>query len=242
MKITKRSPYYFNDSLKRIDHILDGYVKNESADSEIKKAKVDLSQKTGAYVYGTVLVITFFVEGDIELINKLKIYRAFSSEVISILSANESCEDIYTYDNKIIAIYDTPLKKKIEKAVDNAATVCSLSDVINKKAKNSGYPKIKVSTGLHYGEMLMMRFATYDARERDNKPVDDVQYISPLISRAEMLCERGFEAVVPRIYISNTIFNNLSLDYQKFFKCLDDQRTSYSSTMVNVQMNNWLYK
>ena len=242
MKITKRRPYALMDSLDRIDRILDGYIKplNQIDAKEIKRAKIDLSPKTGAYVCGTVLVINFFAEGDVKLINKLKVLRAFSSEVCSILTANIDCEDIYAYNNKIIAVYDTPLKNKIEKVIDNAASICSLSDIINKKAKNSGYPNIIVSTGIHYGEMLMMSFSEYDALNK--RPAEDFQYIGSIISRAEMLCNRGFEAVKSRIYISDIIFNNLSLDYKKFFRCLDDQKTSYCSDLHNIQMNNWLAK
>lgn len=242
MKVEIKQAYKFDDSLDRIDRILDGYIKplDIKDANEIKRAKIDLSPKTGAYVIGTVLVITFFVESNVKLINKLKVYRAFTSEVISLLSANEDCEDIYTYGNKIIAIFDTPFKNKIEKVIDNAASICSLTDIINKKAKNSGYPKIKVSTGVHYGEMLMLSFSEYDAR--DNHPEKEVQYISPIISRAESLCNRGFEAVTSRIYITDVIFNNLKLDYQKFFKYLDEQKTSYCSNLNNIQMNNWLSK
>ena len=240
MNIKIRRPYQFNDSLERIDRILDGYVKGEGFSQDIKKAKPDLPQNTGARVEGTVLIITFFAEGDAKLINKLKVYRAFSSEAISILSANEDCEDIHTSGNRIIAFFNTPFKKKIEKAVDNAASICSLADVINKKARNSGYPTIKVSTGLAFGDMLMMRFSTYD--NLDKRQPEEVQYISPIISKAEMLCNRGFEAVKSRLYISDSIFNNLSLDYKKFFHKLDDQGTSYGADLHNVAMNNWLCK
>lgn len=242
MKITKRRPYALIDSLDRIDRILDGYIKplNQIDAKEIKRAKIDLSPKTGAYVCGTVLVINFFAEGDVKLINKLKVLRAFSSEVCSILTANIDCEDIYAYNNKIIAVYDTPLKNKIEKVIDNAASICSLSDIINIKAKNSGYPKLHVSTGIHYGEMLMLSLSKYDAQ--DKHPENEVQYISPIISRAEMLCNRGFEAVTSRIYITDVIFNNLTLEYKKFFKYLDDSKTSYCSDLHNIQMNNWLAK
>ena len=113
MKIKRKELYAFTDSLKRIDQMLDSYVNQESCESEIKTAKTDLPQKTGVYVSGTVLVVTFFVQGDVKLINKIKVYRAFSSEVISILSANPDCEDIHTYGNTILAVFNTPFKKKM---------------------------------------------------------------------------------------------------------------------------------
>ena len=240
MKIERRKPYAFNDSLDRIDRMLDGYVNDKGYGDEIKKAKMDLSMKTGALVSGTCLVITFYAEGDVPLIKKMKVLRAFSSEVISLLTANGDCSDIYAYGNKIMAVCDTPLKTKIERVVDNAASICSLSDVINRKSGNSGYPLLKVSTGMDFGDMLMMRFCEFDGR--DMRPADEVQYIGPLIERAEMLCHRGFESVKSRIYISGAVFRNLSLDYQKFFHKLDDNGTSYSADLHNVQMNNWLCK
>jgi hypothetical protein len=86
----------------------------------------------------------------------------------------------------------------------------------------------------------MLSLSEYDAQ--DKHPENEVQYISPIISRAEMLCNRGFEAVTSIIYITDVIFNNLTLEYKKFFKYLDDQKTSYCSNIFNVQMNNWLAK
>lgn len=244
MNIERRREYMFGDSLERIDLMLDGYVRDEQCEDEIKKAKECLSMKTGALVSGTVMIIEFYAEGDVSLIRKLKVLRAFSSEVIAMLSGNDACEDIFTYGNIIMAVYDTPLKSKIESAVRDAAAVCSLSDVINRKANASGYPPLKVSTGLDFGDMLMMRFCEYDGTRDGEKRqgCGEVQYIGPVTDRAEMLCHRGFEAVKPRIYVSDKVFNNLRLEYQKFFHALDDKRTSFSSQMFNIQMNNWLCK
>lgn len=232
----ERKPYNFEDSLHRIDRILGSYVKNDKY-SSISKAKEKLSVINGALIDCTAMTILFYPKGNGNLLSSLKVVRAFSSEVINILSGtNNKCSEVIPSNDKIIAIYDTPLKTDIEHAIDNAAAICTLSDVISKKAENSGYPTIDVNIGIDYGETLMMDFKPFDLNKENIS--QHIQYKGQIISNSERYARLGFECNIPRLWVSPVIYNNLSSKYKGFFKQSTDN--SFNADLCNTHMKAWV--
>jgi class 3 adenylate cyclase len=100
--------------------------------------------------------------------------------------------------------------------------------------EKKGYTTYSVGVGLDYGRALMIKAGN------DGSGINDVVWMGDVVNQA---CHLGNEANSGysdmRVFLSNSIYNNLSDRNQKL--CTKDVgRNIYQANVVNVKMNNWL--
>lgn len=236
MKATN-SIYNFNDSLERIDEILNASNTSfEDTDSIPNREK--LTYKNGYYVNCTAVFVDIRDSSSMTDKHKrpvlAKIYRSFISEMVALMNGEAYSREVNIHGDCVWGIYETPFKTDIDAVFSLAARVCSLVDVLNYKLEKKGYEQISVGVGMDYGRALMI-LAGYKG-----SGIKDVIWMGDVVNNASHLCNEANSGLFDsRLFLSNVIYNNLNDANQKL--CTKDSRRDiYQANVVNTKMNNWL--
>lgn len=226
--------YNFEDSLDRIDEILNAGASNYT-DSKTIPSRDKLTYTNGYYVYCTAIFVDICGSSDMTDTNKRpvlgKIYRSFISEMVAMFNDYDQCREISINGDCVWTVFETPMKDDIDAAFSAACRAGSLVDVLNFKLKNKKYTTYEVSIGLDYGRALMLKAGYKDSG------INDVIWMGDVVNSACHLCseDRGFYG--KRIFLSSVVYKNLCENNKKLCKQYGDK---YHSDAVNVQMNNWI--
>lgn len=228
--ITMAQPYNFKDSLDRLERKLSAPIPENASESIPKN--IDESNTKIYLTNATIMCVSYeesqsFLRHNIKGSENLSI-NGFVSESIAIGRANENCRDIVVYGNKILFVYSTPLKKDLERVIDDAARIRTLGFIVSKIASGKNVSGLEVNIGINYGSVSLI-------------PVE-------IISECRQYVWKGktFENAVSlmedaqgKILISPVVFDNLNEKTRELFE-RDLGGESYSGSIVNVMMNNWL--
>jgi class 3 adenylate cyclase len=227
--------YSFEESLARIDQMLNFRLADENASPQVPVLS-ELPSKGGSITNCTVLQIQVNVSSSDNYGELITVIRAFYAEAVAILSSHSHIIDIQVIGSRLIAVFSTPFRKNIASAIDKAAMVNTLAQVVSKKAKGLGLPDITIRMGMDYGRVMLMRFGRYNAAEIMPSALswmgDPVDGSSKLISTQK----HGWSLRVSRV-----VYQNLNDDYKKFFHYEEEFR-SYGADIINTYMKNWLNK
>ena len=92
------------------------------------------------------------------------VMQSFVSEAICIGGSCSCCKDIMVTEKYLCFVYETSLKAELNESMDDAARFRTLAMVVSKKAKQKGYPMIKASIGMDYGEVSKIPINLHDNR------------------------------------------------------------------------------
>lgn len=220
--------YNFNDSLKRIDAIL-----QTATDLNISQTIPDRETYglSGTKVcYGTVASVRLqFNENKIDESLKLNIIESFFSESCQIFRYNSSCRDIIMSGFEMTVIYNTHLKTEIDSVVNDLACIRSLVSVIEKKTNiSNGILDLRLSA--YYGIINM------SVMELSNFSKHILWYGNSIDISRKMLDDSDNN----HIQINKSIWNNLNEFNQKLFNLKDGSSEIYEGNISNIIMNNWL--
>lgn len=236
MKSTNQE-YKFNDSLERIDEILDA-SNDQFEEKDAMPSRDELTFTNGFYVNCTALFVDICDSSDLTDYHErpvlAKIYRSFISEMVALLNSLKSCKEVSINGDCVWGVYDTPMKSDIDDVFTLAVRAGSLVDVLNYKLEKKKYKTYKVGIGIDDGRALMIK-AGYNG-----SGINDVVWMGDVVNQACHLCSDANQGLFDnRIFLSNVIYNNLN-NYNKSFCTKDNQRDIYQSNAVNVSMNNWI--
>lgn len=182
----------------------------------------------------SVLQVEFEASSDEDNGQVMKVYRAFLSEAVDIVSSHSHCVDVLSLGRRLTAIVSTPFKINIESLIDKAAMINTIAKVVTKKAEAIGLPGITVKIGIDYGEAMLMRFGKYNPSEIYPKALAWMG--SPITKASEMIISSDSRW---NIWISGAVYQNLNEGYKKFFHhemgCI-----GYGADIINTYMKNWL--
>ncbi|KKQ79463.1 MAG: hypothetical protein UT03_C0053G0008 [Candidatus Moranbacteria bacterium GW2011_GWD2_38_7] len=141
MKSTNSS-YDFNESLKRIDEIIN--ASNDSFEEpENFPSRDKLTYTNGFYVNCTSLFI------DIRNSSSLpenhtrpvlaKIYRAYISETVAIINSKDTCREVNIHGDCVWGVFETPKKIDVDQIFNVAYSCASIIDIINCKLRKKGW-------------------------------------------------------------------------------------------------------
>ena len=154
------SIYDFNKSISNFDEILNSSDSNYVTHKGIPN-KNDLTFTNGYYIDVTVLFID--IRGSKELATKhtrpvlAKIYRAYISEVISVIGGNSYISEINVEGDGIWAVFNTTSNYDVDTVFQTAFTLASLVDILNVKLLKKGYSAINIGIGVDKGESLYIK-------------------------------------------------------------------------------------
>lgn len=232
--IIEPSRYNFEESLSRLDQMLN--VQGTVEDKPLTSVPLlnDIPRKGGVVAYCSVLQLEMKVSSDNSPGQLLNLYRAFLSEAVAIVSSHSHCLDVMALETRLIAVFNTPLKKDIEALIDKVAMINSLAQVLSKKALGLGLPEISVRMGIDYGKMMLMRLGKYNAEELFPNALTWIG--DPVTKTAELLSATDQSMIIG---ISDIVYGNLSEDYRKLFYRKKDC-SDYGANIINSYMKNWL--
>lgn len=230
--LIEAADYNFEESLSRIDQMLSFQIKNDEAYAAVPTF-ADLPAKGGIITYCSVMHIVINLSSG-SYSQQLRLYRAFLSEAVAILSSDRNCVDILVQDKHLTAVFTTPFKNNIESMIDKSAMINTLAQVVSRKSNGLGLPELSVVIGIDYGEAMLMRFGKLNITEVNP---EGLVWIGRPMERARKL------TITPEhkwnIWISTIIYHNLSEEYTKFFH-YEDEWGCYGAGIINTYMKNWL--
>ncbi len=226
--------YNFAESLNRIDAVLSAKIPDKAAGGIPVVETIDSS---AVYMpQATVVHVNFEIEQDmwqpVDEKYSLPVIQSFIAEAMNIGGACECCKDIMIAEKYLRLVYDTPLKKDLNEALDDAARIKTLALVVSKKAKQKRMPLIKASVGMDYGAVTLLPVNLHDNR------FSKFIWMGESVKRAEELAGKADDDIV----ISTIVWKNLTENNRKLFEAEYLLSTFYRGKIVNIAMNNWVIK
>lgn len=223
-------PYSLDESLTRIEALKDipnQYIEDPSTEGG------DQARKAGVFIANrTVLCASFYeVKEDKDKVMLLaKRWRSLLSEINAIAASYRKGGILEIQDSNVFITLDTPYKVDVEAAVDMAAQVRSLVDIINFVFKD--LTAIKVVIGIDYGEVILLKRKPY--LDKDEVDVENCKGGAKNKAASLTIYEAGY------VVISNSVKRNLSTIYRDFFPTEIAGKDASSGSIINTQMSNWL--
>lgn len=223
-------PYSVDESLTRIaalKDVPDQFVKDPTIEGG-KQAR-----EAGVFVANrTVLCASFSdLEDRVEMaMLKAKRWRSLLSEICAVAANYRQGGILEIQDNDVFITLDTPYKVDVEAAIDMAAQIRSLVDIIN--FMFDGLSALEVGVGMDYGEVVLFKRKTY----LDKSEALVANCKGGAKNRAGQLVKstKGY------VIITKSVRRNLSMVYRDFFTPMNANKDVFQGIIVNTQMNNWL--
>ncbi len=241
MKVTTSYEYNFDDSLNRIDEIL-------NTSSTFKELEEIPSSDRLRYDNGFYLnCYAIFI--DIRQSSKLptkynrptlaKIYRAFISEITAIFQSYEDCKEINIVGDSVWAVFNSKKKNDVLNVFSAAYTSNSLVRTLNYKMSKKGIEPIEIGIGIAKGRALMIQ-AGYKG-----SGIKDIVWMGDVVNQASKMCSKANKIVSENLVITDSVFIDLNGygngkdNYQSFFKKIND---FYVSDVIRIDLEDWLNK
>lgn len=230
------SKYDFTKSISNFDDILNSSDSNYDTHKGIPN-KTNLSFTNGYYVDVTVLFID--IRGSKELSTKhtrpvlAKIYRAYISEVISVIKGNPYISEINIEGDGIWAVFNTISNEDVDTVFQTAFTLVSLIDILNVKLSRKGYFKINIGIGIDDGESLFIK-AGYKGSK-----INEVVWLGKVVGQTSLLCSNANKNGNLRIMVSGNVYNCLT-EYNKSLLYKNLSNNCYHGDVINIEMNKWV--
>lgn len=233
--IIETAQYSFEESLARIDQMLNFQLADENASPQVP-VLAELPSKGGSITNCTVMQIQVNASSSDNYGALITVFRTFYAEAVAILSSHSYIVDIQVIGSRLIAVFSTPFKNNITSAIDKAAMVNTLAQVVSKKAKGLGLPSITIRTGMDYGKVMLMRFGNYNVGEV--MPSALAWMGGPIDGSSKLISTPNHEW---NLWVSSVVYQNLNDDYKKFFHS-ESEYGGYGADIINTYMKNWLNK
>lgn len=225
MKSTGKA-YDFNDSINRIEEILNSSDFNYEEKTEIP-SRDTLTFNNGFYVYCTAIFIDMCDSSSLP--NKhtkpvlAKIYKCFISELVALFNGSDICREVNIHGDCVWGVFNTTKKSDIDECINLSAKASSLINNLNCKLKKKGYSQIQIRIGVDYGRALMIKAG------HKGSSINDVVWMGDVVNKACHLANtKGFYNTT---IISDAIFSNINDKYKELFK-INYQLDCYTGEII----------
>lgn len=216
--------YTLTEALERIDRYLKGYITTpdeQSGTSPIRKRPIVISKK-----YTLLMVKIDLNFGNKEKERSNSVYGAVYNELIEIAGNIPQSQCVSFVNNKLYALYDTPMKNDVNAVIDVAANICGIIDIINYKCGSFKSNRVKINISICYGPTVLLSY-------------NDLRY--NVIGGSELIEDAELQMGLfdDRVVISRIIYNNIKDDYKALFKS-EGFDMPCTGSIINTAMSNWL--
>lgn len=241
--INVHTPYTAPKASERIDDILYGIEEGESPLFSIPKIG-ELLKKQKVGIVLSCMYVHFDIQHDesqkVEL-SKSTIIKILFSEIGRALYDDADCYELGAFGNNIWGIYNTPLQSNLNTLLETSAKVASAIDLINMKIADKYY-HVNAGIGMDYGQSIYINDYISLVNDESNHvwlgdKLENVSKISHELTKNGGVMEANHER--RQIGITWTIYQNLKKEYQDFF-VLDEGLQCYRSSLINVEISNWI--
>lgn len=132
----------------------------------IEKLENRLENSNGVKTWITVLSINLIDSKTLysypDELKRIKVFRAYTSEILQILYSNEELQPIEAtvIGDRILAIYSTSLKRKVYEACQLGFYINTYQKMLNKILESKGYPQVQVKIGIASDEDIVLNATT----------------------------------------------------------------------------------
>lgn len=251
---TKHIKFNFEDSLKRIDSILNDSTTYE--ESENIPSVDNLTFTNGKYVKSA----SFFIDlrGSTDLIEKkgrkskslARIYRAYISEIVAIVNSFDTCKEVNIVGDCVSAMFsgktETSNKPVIE-ALQAASMSNAMMSVLNVKFKKKydDLKDIKAGIGVALGRALVIKAGF------SGSGINDLVYMGDVVNKASKMCELAYkEYTDSAICVTEEVYNNAHSfkanhkgeTFQNFLKLRIHNKYNnvYTGNFIRTNIEGWV--
>lgn len=224
----------------RIKEILESAETFDEVDSI--PSRDSLTYSNGFYVNCTAVFID--IRGSARLTDSHtrpvigKIYRAYISECVSVMNADENCKEVFITGDCVSGIFNSPYTYQIVGAFETAGKLSSLIELLNWNLQKKGYKTIECGIGIAYGRALMIQAGA------KGSGVKDVVWIGDVVNEAAHLCHEGNRDGRMPVQLSKSIYENLTENYQKFCRSVGMpwpyEPDNYETDIYNISMKEYI--
>ncbi|WP_145941610.1 adenylate/guanylate cyclase domain-containing protein [Corynebacterium glyciniphilum] len=165
-----------------------------------------------------------------------KIYRAFISEMVSVLNSHENVREVNIVGDCVWGVYKTPKKADIDGVFGIVSQANTLLKLLNHHYERKGIDPIKIGIGVDYGRVLMVKAGFSGSR------INEVVYMGDVVNRASHLAHEAGRGAANPIFIGSIFQQNLNEVNQKLLcpESLGGLGKVYTGNFVRVNMNDWI--
>ena len=239
--------YDYAQGKKRISEILNSKTKIEETEI-IPKSDEEFTYENGIRSWVGALFVDirdssdYFKNNDADKV--ARVMRAFTSEIITILSNNEYYRQIGIRGDCVYAIYTASKKAHLSAIEQDAAMINTFQKMFNKLLDKNGFEVFSVGVGLGCGNDLIIKAG------KKSSGINDLIWIGDSVVNASNLSsignKNGFNPIVmDALFYSNIKdFNaNSNETYGDLFKeaySAELGMTIYHGNVVNTAFDNWI--
>ena len=242
MEVKANHPYEFEDSIARIDSILNSSIVYPDT-NDIQKRK-NLTYDNGYYLDCYALFVDIRDSSQLPRIHQkrvlAKLYRSYISELTAIMQSYSNCREINIVGDCVNGVFSYTTKDDVMQPFQAAYTINSIVKVINMKASKNNYSGIRIGIGIAKGKALMVQ-AGYKG-----SGLNDVIWMGDVVNYASHLCGIANKDGNSAINISEPVFNDLegflgheNVPYQNMFR-RPWGKDYYTGDIIRVSIENWL--
>lgn len=242
MEVKSNHQYNFDDSLVRIDYMLD--TSGEFTETDDIQKRQTLTYDNGYYMNCYALFV------DIRDSSKLpenhqkrvlaKLYRSYISELTAIMQSFGNCREVNIVGDCVNGIFTCTCKDDVMEPFKAAFTINGIVNALNVKAEKKGYQKIRIGIGLSKGKALMVQ-AGYKG-----SGLNDVIWMGDVVNYASHLCNKANKDGNDVINISQEVYDDLEgfRGYQnKLYQTMFNKplgKNYYTGSVIRRDIEVWI--
>lgn len=239
--------YDYAQGKQRIINILDSKTEIKICDS-IPNSEAGFTYENGIKCWTGALFVDirdsskYFTENKPDIV--ARVMRAFCSEIITILSANDNYRQIGIRGDCVYAIYSCPSKAELHSIISDAAMINTFQKMFKKILSKKGFPVFTYSIGLGLSEELIIKAG------KKGSGINDLIWIGDAVIDASNLSsignKDGFEPIVMDFCFYENIRQVDASSKNKYGDWINKKYSTslgvyvYHTDIVNTAFNDWV--
>ena len=239
--------YDYAQGKKRISEILNSKTKIEETET-IPKSDEEFTYENGIRSWVGALFVDIRDSSDYFKNNNAdkvaRVIRAFTSEIITILSNNEYYRQIGIRGDCVYAIYTASKKANLHTIVQDAAIINTFQKMFNELLEKNGFKTFSIGIGLGCGKDLIVKAG------KEGSGINDLIWIGDAVVNASNLSSIGRKNGLKSIVMDSLFYSNIKHFNANPNEILGDLfkeaysaelgMTIYHGNVVNTAFDNWI--
>ena len=239
--------YDYAQGKQRIINILDSKTKIEESE-DIPKSDEEFTYENGIKAWVGALFVDirdsseYFTENKPDTV--ARVIRAFCSEIITILSANDNYRQIGIRGDCVCAIYSCPTLAHIKSIMSDAAYINTFRKMFTKILTKKGFPIFSFGIGIGASKDLIVKAG------KKGSGINDLIWIGDAVIDASNMSSIANKNNFDPIVMDDCFYNNIKdMDassehkYGEFISSkysYDLGKTVYHADIINIAFNDWV--
>ena len=239
--------YDYAQGKQRIINILDSKTKIEES-ADIPRSDDEFTYENGIKATVGALFVDirnsskYFTENKPDIV--ARVMRAFCSEIITILSANENYRQIGIRGDCVYAIYSCPTLAHIKSIMSDAAYINTFREMFVKILTKKNFPTFSFGIGIGASEDLIIKAG------KKGSGINDLIWIGDAVVDASNMSsianKKDFDPIVMDYCFYNNIKDMNASSEHKYSDFISSKysydlgKTVYHANIVNIAFDKWI--